>query len=77
MIAKYTVLYEQWREAKEGKSQRPNPRSITRGATLGEKAYFRSPELSAISRIPHFAVQFRRRVLAPFNPANGFPLRVH
>ena len=29
---KYTVLYEQRRETKEGKSQRRNPRSITRGA---------------------------------------------
>ena len=51
--------------------------SIRKNITLGEKAYFRSPDLSAISRIPHFAVPFRRRVLAPFNPANGFPLRVH
>ena len=32
MITKYTVLDEQWREAKEGKSQRRNPRSIIRGA---------------------------------------------
>ena len=32
MMVKYTVLDEQWREAKEGKSQRQNPRSITRGA---------------------------------------------
>ena len=32
VITKYTVLGEQWREAKEGKSQRKNPRSITRGA---------------------------------------------
>ena len=28
MITKYTVLGEQWREAKEGKSQCQNPRSI-------------------------------------------------
>ena len=34
MITKYTVLDEQRHEAKEGKSQRKNPRSITRGATL-------------------------------------------
>ena len=33
VITKYTVSDEQWREAKEGKSQRKNPRSITRGAT--------------------------------------------
>ena len=32
VITKYTVLDEQRREAKEGKSQRKNPRSITRGA---------------------------------------------
>ena len=32
VIRKYTVLDEQRREAKEGKSQRKNPRSITRGA---------------------------------------------
>ena len=32
VITKYTVLDEQRREAKEGKSQRQNPRSITRGA---------------------------------------------
>ena len=31
VITKYTVLDEQQREAKEGKSQRQNPRSITRG----------------------------------------------
>ena len=35
MITKYTVLDKQWREAKEGKSQRQNPRSITSGANLG------------------------------------------
>ena len=34
VITKYTVLDEQRREAKEGKSQRKTPRSITRGATL-------------------------------------------
>ena len=34
VITKYTVLDEQRREAKEGKSQRKNPRSITRAATL-------------------------------------------
>ena len=34
VITKYTVLDEQRREAKEGKSQRQNPRSITCGATL-------------------------------------------
>ena len=34
MITKYTVLDEQRREAKEGKSQRRNPRSITPGATI-------------------------------------------
>ena len=33
VITKYTVLDEQRREAKEGKSQCKNPRSITRGAT--------------------------------------------
>ena len=33
VITKYTVLDEQWREAKERKSQRRNPRSITRGAS--------------------------------------------
>ena len=33
VITKYTVLDEQRREAKEGKSQRKNPRSITSGAT--------------------------------------------
>ena len=32
VITKYTVLDERQREAKEGKSQRQNPRSITRGA---------------------------------------------
>ena len=32
VITKYTVMDEQRREAKEGKSQRRNPRSITRGA---------------------------------------------
>ena len=32
VITKYTVLDEQRREAKEGKSQRKNARSITRGA---------------------------------------------
>ena len=32
VITKYTVLDEQRREAKEGKSQRKNTRSITRGA---------------------------------------------
>ena len=32
IITKYTVLDEQRREAKEGKSQLKNPRSITRGA---------------------------------------------
>ena len=31
---KYTVLDEQRREAKEGKSQHKNPRSITRGASV-------------------------------------------
>ena len=35
VITKYTVLDEQRREAKEGKSQRQNPRSITRGARCG------------------------------------------
>ena len=34
MIIKYTVLGEQWCEAKEGKSQCQNPRSITRGANI-------------------------------------------
>ena len=34
LITKYTVLDEQWRATKEGKSQRQNPRSITSGATL-------------------------------------------
>ena len=34
VITKYTFLDEQRREAKEGKSQRKNPRSITRGATF-------------------------------------------
>ena len=33
VITKYTVLDEQRREAKEGKSKRKNPRSITRGAS--------------------------------------------
>ena len=33
MLVKYTVLDEQRREAKEGQSQRQNPRSITRGAS--------------------------------------------
>ena len=33
MITKYTVLDEQRRKAKEGKSQRKNRCSITRGAT--------------------------------------------
>ena len=32
VITKYTVLDEQRREAKAGKSQRKNSRSITRGA---------------------------------------------
>ena len=31
VLTKYTVLGEQRHEAKEGKSQRKNPRSITRG----------------------------------------------
>ena len=57
--------------------KRINLNGINMETSLGEKAYFRSPDLSAISRIPHFAVPFRCRVLAPFNPANGFPLRVH
>ena len=35
VIRKYTVLDEQRREAKEGKLQRKNPRSITRGARFG------------------------------------------
>ena len=35
VITKYTVLDEQRREAKEGKSQRKNPRSITGGANHG------------------------------------------
>ena len=53
-------------------------RMIERAETpLGENAYFRSPDLSAISRIPHFQVPIRRRVLPPFNPANGFSLRVY
>ena len=39
MLVKYTVLDEQRREAKEGQSQRQNPRSITRGANLTD-AYF-------------------------------------
>ena len=34
VIKEYTVLDEQRREAKEGKSQRKNPRSITRGASM-------------------------------------------
>ena len=34
MITKYTVLDERRREAKEGKSQRQNPRSFTRGANI-------------------------------------------
>ena len=34
VITKYTVLDEQRCEAKEGKSQRRNPHSITRWATL-------------------------------------------
>ena len=34
VITKYTVLDEQRREAKEGKSQRKKSRSITRGANL-------------------------------------------
>ena len=34
VITKYTVLDEQRREAKEGKPQRKNPRSITRRATV-------------------------------------------
>ena len=33
-MTKYTVLDEQWREAKERKSQHQNPRSITSGAML-------------------------------------------
>ena len=42
VITKYTVLDEQRREAKEGKSQRKNPRSITRGATcFWERLYER------------------------------------
>ena len=34
VITKYSVLDEQRREAKEGKSQHKNPHSITRGAML-------------------------------------------
>ena len=34
MITKYTVLDEQRREIKRGKSQRQSPRSITRGAKM-------------------------------------------
>ena len=37
VITKYTVLDEQRREAKEGKSQRKNPRSVTSGA-MGDSA---------------------------------------
>ena len=37
MLTKYTVLDEKRREAKEEKSQRQNPRSISRGAS-----YYRS-----------------------------------
>ena len=36
VITKYTILDEQRREAKEGKSQRQNPRSFTRGAKVIE-----------------------------------------
>ena len=39
MLVKYTVLDEQRREAKEGKSQRQNPRSITRGATYARARF--------------------------------------
>ena len=44
VITKYTVLNEQRREAKEGKSQRKNTRSITRGARL-LPAYLMSVEV--------------------------------
>ena len=37
VITKYTVLDEQRREAKEGKPQRKNPRSITRGANVPQE----------------------------------------
>ena len=39
IITKYTVLDEQRCEAKEGKSQRQNPRSIIRGAILNQEDY--------------------------------------
>ena len=39
MLVKYTVLDEQRREAKEGQSQRQNPRSITRGASFLYEPY--------------------------------------
>ena len=39
VITKYTVLDEQRRQVKEGKSQRKNPRSITRGAMLHNETH--------------------------------------
>ena len=43
MIIKYTVLDEQWREAKEGKSQHQNPRSITHGAIISRYQIYSGP----------------------------------
>ena len=40
VITKYTVSDEQLREAKGGKSQRKNPRSITRGTNHALVKYF-------------------------------------
>ena len=37
-----------------------------------KKANFRSPDLSVISRIPHFPIPFRRRVLALLNPTKAW-----
>ena len=73
----YFFIYFCSRKTSVTIKKRKETAEINDWVTLGEKAYFRSPDLSAISKIPHFRVPFRRRVLPPFNPADGFPLRVY
>ena len=61
VITKYTVLDEQRREAKEGKSQRKNPRSITRGAKLDYTV------LLCVCLIPvHSGFSFSKDFMDPF-----------
>ena len=65
VITKYTVLDEQRREAKEGKSQRQNPRSITRRAktevnveslSLIRTLFIKSPSYCA-ERLNHWTLR--------------------